>query len=95
MWGKALVLLWGGLLAAFSADCKVQVVESSPKGCLVIGEVVGSSGYGKNANWRDVSKTRALRQAERLGATHAVVREFRPQGAFNGISIWRVFRCPP
>ncbi|GAB6067226.1 hypothetical protein JCM13664_05440 [Methylothermus subterraneus] len=87
----------GMLLNSPTLISQVQIVKAEPQvaACLALGEVRASSGYGKKFGWRSLAEKLALRQAQQRGATHAIVKEFKPQGAFNGIAALRIFRCAP
>jgi len=72
-------------------------VESNPEDvrpCRLIGDVTGTSGYGKNLRWQPIAKTHAARKAENLGATHIVYIRINPTGAENGEVMASAYLCP-
>lgn len=61
--------------------------------CRFLGMVEGSSGYGKNNGWQKLAKQAAFRRAEQLGASHILLEQMIPVGAFNGIIVAKAFSC--
>lgn len=51
-----------------------EVARQELNDCILAGEVVGSSGYGKTTKsiWKNKAKHKALKQAAELNATHVV-----------------------
>lgn len=63
------------------------------EGCRVLATIRGSSGYGKNLDWKPAAKASALGRATQMGATHVVWKRFYPVGAFNGKAVARAYNC--
>ncbi|CAL1239123.1 hypothetical protein [Candidatus Methylocalor cossyra] len=70
-----------------------EVSEAAVKNCRYLGQVEGSSGYGKNFGWQPLAKADAERKADRIGATHIVWKDFEPVGAFNGEARAKAYAC--
>jgi hypothetical protein len=87
----ALLLLYSVSLASLAQPQEASV--STMQSCRYLDRVEGSSGYGKNFNWRSLAKYSALSQAEKLGASHVVWEQYYPVGAFNGIAIAKAYNC--
>lgn len=83
------------LLAPGLAETKPDFVpEQAITHCQFIGNVEGSSGYGKNLRWEPIAKSYAERKAEAMGATHLVLTQHRPRGSFNGEIDAKAYACP-
>lgn len=79
---------------ALTASAQPEVVsESAVDKCTFVGHVEGSSGYGKNLDWRGLAKHGALTKAQKLGASHVVWEQFTPVGAFNGNALGKAYSC--
>ena len=78
--------------AAWSKPEEAQ--SDAVSNCRFIGNVVGTSGYGKNPRWQPIAKTYAERKAETLGATHIVFTGYKTIGAFNGEADAKAYSCP-
>jgi len=63
------------------------------KHCRFLGNVHGSSGYGKHHDWKYLAKHRALAKAEKLGASHVVWHSIRHTGSFNGVVDGKAYTC--
>jgi len=80
------------LLSWVSArPAEVKADETSQ--CRFLGQVTGSSGYGKNPSWEPIAKTYGALRAEKLGATHVVVVSKHQIGSFNGEVLLDAFEC--
>ncbi|HWO99937.1 MAG TPA: hypothetical protein VNL74_04845 [Methylococcus sp.] len=80
--------------ASGSVQAKPHVVsEADVKDCRYLSIVTGSSGYGKNMQWKSLAEHAAERKALDLGASHIVWSEFRPIGAFNGFASAKAYVC--
>lgn len=66
---------------------------SELENCQFLGEVEGSSGYGKHSSWRRLAKSSAFRLAEKIGASHVVWGRMTRVGSFNGIIVARAYSC--
>lgn len=67
--------------------------KTEVQSCEYIGRIDASSGYGKNYNWADKAKFRAMTKAERMGADHIVWVRTYPVGVFNGIAVGEAYHC--
>ncbi|WP_236102429.1 hypothetical protein [Methylotetracoccus oryzae] len=82
------------LLVASAVQAKPDVATPEEvQSCRFIENVSGSSGYGKNAGWMPIAKSKAERKAGSLGATHIVWTSMRSTGAFNGAAEARAYDC--
>lgn len=85
----ALLLLCSGMAQA-KPD---EVTDEQVRGCSYLNRVEGSSGYGKNLDWKGIAKYSALSKARNLGASHIVWERFAPVGVFNGTATARAYSC--
>lgn len=85
------------LMAAVSASGALALPHEAHqdvvKHCHFLGNVHGSSGYGKHHNWKSLAKHRALVKAEKLGATHVLWHHTRHTGSFNGEVDGKAYAC--
>lgn len=85
------------LLAAFAAGnasaLPHEAHHEAVKHCHFLGNVHGSSGYGKHPDWKHLAKHRALVKAEKLGGTHVVWHSIRHTGSFNGVADGKAYAC--
>jgi hypothetical protein len=87
----ALLLAWA---AIGTAEAKPdEVSEAAVQHCRFLSRVDGSSGYGKNHDWRAMAKGNAERKAGNLGATHIVFTRLYAVGAFNGEASAKAYAC--
>lgn len=90
------LLRYSFLLLCFSGDLSASpqiIISDSTRGCFYLGEIEGTSGYGKKLNWKAEAKESMFRSGERLGATHIVLKGFIPVGAFNGVVVAKAYKC--
>ncbi len=76
-----------------SAAQPIEVPLTVVTACQFIKTVDGSSGYGKNNDWKSIAKASVLLHAEKLGASHVVWDKFNQVGAFNGIATAKAYKC--
>lgn len=69
------------------------VSDSEAKNCRLVGEVQGSSGYGKHPAWQRLARHDALKKAESLDADRVVWGEPKSRGAFNGEVAAMIYAC--
>lgn len=85
------------ILAMFSTSGAMALPKVSNhdavKHCHFLGNVHGSSGYGKHHNWKSLAKHRALVKGKKLGATHVVWHSVRHTGSFNGVADGKAYSC--
>jgi hypothetical protein len=63
----------------------LTITTSSEIGnCRFISAISASSGFGKQANWRQLCQQKMLQEAKDAGATHVVIENITTIGAFNG-----------
>lgn len=65
----------GAMAAGYWHKLNIQQVSNQEiSDCVFAGEVIGSSGFGKNTKtiWKDKAKHKALQRAVELNATHIV-----------------------
>jgi len=84
-----LASFWSGTSQAAPDEVSPQAVAQ----CHFLANVRGDSGYGKNFGWQAIARKRALKKAEKTGATHIVWQDMRPIGAFNGEATGRAYDC--
>ncbi|MFN5745094.1 MAG: hypothetical protein ACK443_03260 [Methylococcaceae bacterium] len=85
------------LISLAAAPLQANPVEASTsqiRDCKFLGQVEGSSGYGKNLRWQPIAKANAKRKAESLGATHVEYTQATTIGSFNGAISARAYLCP-
>ncbi|NJD08504.1 MAG: hypothetical protein FIA97_18695 [Methylococcaceae bacterium] len=70
-----------------------EVTDQQVRGCSYLDRVEGSSGYGKNQDWKGIAKYSALSKARNLGASHIVWERVAPVGVFNGTATARAYSC--
>ncbi|MBP1151190.1 MULTISPECIES: hypothetical protein [Methylocaldum] len=70
-----------------------ELFQPDVEDCRFIANVKGSSGYGKDMNWRHAAKVRALKKAEGISATHVVWKSFKELGVLNGVADGAAYRC--
>jgi len=70
-----------------------EVTEDRVQNCRYLDRVLGSSGYGKNQDWRGIAKAMAVRKAAGIGASHIVWDRISPVGVFNGTAEARAYSC--
>jgi hypothetical protein len=70
-----------------------ELFQPNLENCRFIADVTGSSGYGKDMNWRHAAKVRALKKADAIGATHVVWKSFKEIGVLNGVADGAAYRC--
>jgi hypothetical protein len=90
--GAAIIAFFFFSISASMAEPK-EAKFSEVESCQFLGKVEGSSGYGKNYGWQPLAKYSALHRAEKLGASHIVMEQMIPIGAFNGIMVASAYSC--
>jgi hypothetical protein len=70
-----------------------EVTATAVTDCRLLGQVAGSSGYGKNVGWKPLAKASAEQKAAKLGATHIVFTGYRSVGSFNGEAAGNAYSC--
>ena len=95
---KILKILAGLILLSVMQIARVQarpdeVTAAAVTDCRLLGQVAGSSGYGKNAGWKPLAKASAEQKAAKLGATHIVFTGYRSVGSFNGEAAGKAYNC--
>jgi hypothetical protein len=71
----AFVASAGAMAAGYWHKLNIQQATNQEiSDCIFTGEVIGSSGFGKNTKtiWKDKAKHKALKRAAELNATHIV-----------------------
>jgi len=86
------VLLFATLSTLANATPK-EAGDAPVKHCQLIGNVNGSSGYGKHSRWKPIAQTNAMQKASILGATHMVYGNYRAIGTTNGVASARAYIC--
>ncbi|MDD5409953.1 MAG: hypothetical protein PHF31_00825 [Methylobacter sp.] len=70
------------------------ITTSSEVGnCRFISAISASSGFGKQANWRQLCQHKMLQEAKDAGATHVVIENITTIGAYNGTIDASVYIC--
>jgi len=70
-----------------------EVSEDRVQTCRYLDRVQGSSGYGKNQDWRGIAKAVVVRKAAGIGASHIVWDRISQAGVFNGTAEARAYSC--
>jgi len=70
-----------------------ELLRSEVNDCQFLADVKGSSGYGKDVNWRQIAKEYALKKADSVGATHVVWTSIKELGVLNGEANGIAYRC--
>ncbi len=80
---------------AASSDRQGVIVATSSEvqACQFKGDIVSASGQIKRHNWKRHATHRAQLKAEKLGATHLVIRETEPSGVFHGKVKAQAYSC--
>lgn len=87
------VLLLFSIAVIAHAQTPEIAETSNVQSCRFLGQVEGSSGYGKNTDWHAMAKHAALSHAEDLGASHIVWERFEAVGGFNGVAVANAYQC--
>jgi hypothetical protein len=85
--------LFAGLPVRAACAKPREVSDSDVQGCMLLSQVIGSSGYGKKIGWKSFAKANALKKAGAIGATHIGWKDFKPIGAFNGEAVGGAYLC--
>jgi hypothetical protein len=89
-----LISLFFLLSSPLTSLAQPQIAENIDiQNCQYIKKIEGFSGYGKNNNWKDIAKYRALNQAEKLGATHVIWEKYYTTSGFSGIATGKAYSC--
>jgi len=79
--------------ARSSIDGITIASSSDVNSCHLIKKITKSSGAMKFSNWRHHAFHRASIQANNLGATHVLVKNFEPHGTFHGNVTTEAYNC--
>jgi len=67
--------------------------SSDVNSCHLIKTITKSSGTLKFSNWRHHAFHRASIQANKIGATHLLVKNYEPHGTFHGSVTTEAYNC--